>query len=176
MKASQITVRPDIPLRDFKDPRNVAQRAVLPAGRSAITSTSPWKRRKIAVDAGFTLVQNSAAQPLPRIRSFEDGDVDCRQAKPGYQQAEAIRAWIHRKRSSTESTSAMDTTGKRPGSPGFFSLAIALCRALRIPARIVVGYLHLLDPMDLHAWFEAFVGERWYTSTRCKKRLAATAL
>ena len=42
-------------------------------------------------------------------------------------------------------------------------MGIALCRALRIPARIVVGYLHLLDTMDLHAWFEAFVGERWYT-------------
>ena len=28
---------------------------------------------------------------------------------------------------------------------------------------MVVGYLHNLDPMDLHAWFEAFVGGRWYT-------------
>ena len=28
---------------------------------------------------------------------------------------------------------------------------------------MVVGYLHPLDPMDLHAWFEAFVGGRWYT-------------
>jgi transglutaminase-like putative cysteine protease len=28
---------------------------------------------------------------------------------------------------------------------------------------MVVGYLYQLDPMDLHAWFEAFVGDRWYT-------------
>jgi transglutaminase-like putative cysteine protease len=27
----------------------------------------------------------------------------------------------------------------------------------------VVGYLYELDPMDLHAWFEVFVGGRWYT-------------
>jgi transglutaminase-like putative cysteine protease len=40
---------------------------------------------------------------------------------------------------------------------------MALTRALQIPARMVVGYLHQLDPMDLHAWFEAFVGGRWYT-------------
>ena len=42
-------------------------------------------------------------------------------------------------------------------------LGIALCRALSIPARIVVGYLDGLEPMDLHAWFEAYVGGRWYT-------------
>ena len=28
---------------------------------------------------------------------------------------------------------------------------------------MVVGYLHELSPMDLHAWFEAYVGGRWYT-------------
>ena len=42
-------------------------------------------------------------------------------------------------------------------------LGIALCRSLSIPARMVVGYLHQLEPMDLHAWFEAYVGRRWYT-------------
>ena len=42
-------------------------------------------------------------------------------------------------------------------------LGIACCRALSIPARLVVGYLETLQPMDLHAWFEAYVGGRWYT-------------
>ena len=28
---------------------------------------------------------------------------------------------------------------------------------------MVVGYLHGLDPMDQHAWFEAYVGDRWFT-------------
>jgi hypothetical protein len=42
-------------------------------------------------------------------------------------------------------------------------LGIACCRALSIPARMVVGYFERLQPMDLHAWFEAYVGGRWYT-------------
>jgi transglutaminase-like putative cysteine protease len=42
-------------------------------------------------------------------------------------------------------------------------LGISLCRSLSIPARLVVGYLLGLNPMDVHAWFEAFVGGRWYT-------------
>lgn len=28
---------------------------------------------------------------------------------------------------------------------------------------MVVGYLETLETMDLHAWFEAYVGNRWYT-------------
>jgi transglutaminase-like putative cysteine protease len=42
-------------------------------------------------------------------------------------------------------------------------LGIALCRSLSIPARLVVGYLHGLEPMDLHAMFEAYIAGHWYT-------------
>jgi len=28
---------------------------------------------------------------------------------------------------------------------------------------MVVGYLYQLDPMDLHAWFQAYVGGSWFT-------------
>jgi transglutaminase-like putative cysteine protease len=42
-------------------------------------------------------------------------------------------------------------------------IGVALCRSISIPARLVVGYLYGLYPMDLHAWFEAYVGGRWYT-------------
>jgi transglutaminase-like putative cysteine protease len=45
----------------------------------------------------------------------------------------------------------------------FSHIGLSLCRALRIPARMVVGYLHELDPMDLHAWFEAYLDGHWYT-------------
>lgn len=48
-------------------------------------------------------------------------------------------------------------------------LAIALCRCLNIPARYCTGYLGdirippIPGPMDFAGWFEAYLGERWYT-------------
>lgn len=58
----------------------------------------------------------------------------------------------------------MDTaSGKAGVCRDCAHLGIALTRSLSIPARMVVGYLHGLEPMDLHAWFEAFVGGRWFT-------------
>ena len=87
----------------------------------------------------------------------------------GYDQAEAIRAWIrsniaYRYGVSDVSTSALETLQDGAGVCRDYShIGLSLCRALFIPARIVVGYLHQLDPMDLHAWFEAFVDGRWYT-------------
>ena len=38
---------------------------------------------------------------------------------------------------------------------------------------MVVGYLHELEPMDFHAWFEAYVGGRWYTFDASQSRLKA---
>jgi transglutaminase-like putative cysteine protease len=87
----------------------------------------------------------------------------------GYGQVGAICRWIHdhidyRYDTSDASTSAIDTEQTRQGvCRDFVHLGMALCRSLTIPTRMVVGYLYQLDPMDLHAWFEAFVGDRWYS-------------
>jgi len=87
----------------------------------------------------------------------------------GYAQVEAIRSWIHRNIRyeygvSCATTDALETLSAGAGVCRDFShVGIGFCRALGIPARMVVGYLHRLDPMDMHAWFEAFVGGRWYT-------------
>jgi transglutaminase-like putative cysteine protease len=48
-------------------------------------------------------------------------------------------------------------------------LAITLCRCMNIPARYCTGYLGDIgvppvpEPMDFSAWFEAYLGGRWYT-------------
>ena len=51
----------------------------------------------------------------------------------------------------------------------FAHLAITLCRCMNIPARYCTGYLGDIGvpcdpaPMDFSAWFEVFLGGRWYT-------------
>jgi transglutaminase-like putative cysteine protease len=51
----------------------------------------------------------------------------------------------------------------------FTHLAITLCRCMNIPARYATGYLGDIgvpavpDPMDFSAWFEVYLGDRWYT-------------
>ncbi|MDQ3469810.1 MAG: transglutaminase family protein, partial [Actinomycetota bacterium] len=88
---------------------------------------------------------------------------------PGYPQVEAIRSFIERNivyqyGTSSMSTSAVETLEAGAGvCRDFAHLGIALCRSVDLPARMVVGYLHELQPMDQHAWFEAYVGGRWFT-------------
>jgi transglutaminase-like putative cysteine protease len=51
----------------------------------------------------------------------------------------------------------------------FAHLAITLCRCMNIPARYCTGYLGDIGvppdpaPMDFSAWFEVYLGGRWYT-------------
>jgi transglutaminase-like putative cysteine protease len=88
---------------------------------------------------------------------------------PGYDQVAAIVSWLNsnvsfRPGSSDTPVSATEVNDRGFGvCRDFAHLGIALCRSINIPARMVVGYLHELYPMDLHAWFEAYVGGRWYT-------------
>jgi transglutaminase-like putative cysteine protease len=88
---------------------------------------------------------------------------------PGYAQVEAVCRWIrgniaYRVGSSSPATSARDVLANRAGiCRDFAHLAIALCRALNIPARFVTGYTRYEEPpQDFHAVFEAYLGGRWH--------------
>lgn len=87
----------------------------------------------------------------------------------GYDQVKTIESWLrtnirYEPGSSNILISAVEVNVRQWGVCRDLShLGIALCRSLNIPARLVVGYLYGLEPMDLHAWFEAYVGGRWYT-------------
>lgn len=94
---------------------------------------------------------------------------------PGWSRVQAICDWVHSKitfgYSYARSTkTALDVFTERLGvCRDYQHLAIAFCRSLNIPARYATGYLGDIGvppaptPMDFSAWFEAYLGDRWWT-------------
>ena len=85
----------------------------------------------------------------------------------GYDQIERICSFVQTKfryepGSSRTPRSALDAMQDDAGvCRDFAHVSIAMLRSISIPARYVVGYLEGLLPQDVHAWGEAYVGNRW---------------
>ncbi|MBV8828674.1 MAG: transglutaminase family protein [Acidobacteriaceae bacterium] len=94
---------------------------------------------------------------------------------PGWGRVQAICDWVHAKVTfgynfARSTKTALDVYTERLGvCRDFQHLAVTFCRALNIPARYVTGYLGdigvpaLPCPMDFSAWFEVYLGGRWWT-------------
>ena len=174
-------VRPVIPMLESTDSfGNSVQRVMAPVGNFLIyTSTDVIVADKIDVAPGayFVEIQDLPNYVLPFLlpsrycESDRFGDL-AREitlgALPGYDQVSRINAWVrdfieYVPGSSEFPLSAIEVHQRGQGvCRDLAQLAIALCRSISIPTRLVVGYLYNLQPMDLHAWFEAYVGGRWY--------------
>jgi transglutaminase-like putative cysteine protease len=88
---------------------------------------------------------------------------------------QAVCDWVHRKVTfgygyARSTKTALDVYTERVGvCRDFQHLAVTFCRALNIPARYTTGYLGDIgvppagSPMDFSAWFEAYLGGRWFT-------------
>jgi transglutaminase-like putative cysteine protease len=175
-------LEPAVSAREYTDIHgNLCQRLIAPVGAFSIR-TEAWVETSdtidVALGAPMTLVELLPDWTLQFLlpsrycqsdRLFDLAQEIVGDCVPGYDRVEVIRAWIHDRikyqyGTSNASTSAIDTVQQREGvCRDFAHLGIALCRALDIPARMVVGYLYQLEPMDLHAWFEAYINGRWYT-------------
>lgn len=96
-------------------------------------------------------------------------------APRGWQRVQAVCDWVHSKVTfgypfSSPIRTALGVYTERVGvCRDFQHLAITFCRALNIPARYATGYLGDIgvpkdpNPMDFSAWFEAYLGNRWWT-------------
>jgi transglutaminase-like putative cysteine protease len=94
---------------------------------------------------------------------------------PGWDRVRAICDFVHRHltfnyKTARPTRTALDAFREKEGvCRDFTHLAMTLCRCMNIPARYTTGYLGDIgvpltpDPMDFSAWFEVFLGERWYT-------------
>jgi len=94
--------------------------------------------------------------------------------KPGWERVDAICLWVHTRvafsyAKARATRGALDVFTERVGvCRDFQHLAITFCRCLNIPARYAAGYLGDIgvpvspDPMDFSAWFEVYLGDRWW--------------
>jgi transglutaminase-like putative cysteine protease len=96
-------------------------------------------------------------------------------APRGFRRVQAIVDYVHQRLTfgyqfARSTRTAWEGHEERVGvCRDFAHLAIALCRCMNIPARYATGYLGDIGippvpaPMDFSAWFEAYVGGRWFT-------------
>lgn len=175
------TLKPTVPVYEYTDDYgNLCQRLIAPPGQFWIrTSADIHTSDQIEVCPGapFDEVQNLPNEVLtyllPTRYCESDRFVTLAQeivdgVKPGYDQVVKLTQWVRDNiRFNPDSPyfqmSAVEVNQTREGvCRELAHLCIALCRALCIPARMAVGYLYGLHPMDFHAWFETYVGGRWY--------------
>lgn len=93
---------------------------------------------------------------------------------PGWQRVQSVVDYVHNRITfgygfARATRTAAEAHEERVGvCRDFAHLAITLCRCLNIPARYVNGYLGDIGvpadpaPMDFSAWFEVYLGGRWY--------------
>ena len=177
----RLTVTPSVKVRHFSDERNGNRfiRLDAPKGRLSVNYHATVEINPVTVplhldEAAVTSVPDDVLHYLLPSRYCES-DIMSRAAQqlfgqlpPGLSRVRAIEQWIHDSvyylpGFSNSTTTAQEVFVQRAGvCRDFAHLGITLCRALNIPARLVVGYVHFADPPeDFHAVFEAWLEGRW---------------
>jgi transglutaminase-like putative cysteine protease len=185
----RIVFDPPIASADYRDAfGNICTRILAPAGRLTISCdqivADPGTPDIVAADAEQHAVERLPDDALVFLLGSRYCETDrlseaawalFGSAPPGWQRVQAICDFVHGHISfgyehARPTKSAWDTYMERAGvCRDFAHLAVALCRCMNIPARYCTGYLGDIGvplgdtPMDFSAWFEVYLGDRWYT-------------
>jgi transglutaminase-like putative cysteine protease len=93
----------------------------------------------------------------------------------GWPRVQAVCNWVHNNvefgyQYARPTKTAWDVYNERKGvCRDFMHLSVTFLRALNVPCRYVTGYLGdigvppVASPMDFSAWFEVFLGGRWWS-------------
>lgn len=180
---------PPIPQRQTLDAYgNVCTRIVAPAGRLSISAdflvADSGLPDTIAPEAAQVPVEVLPDEVMLYLMASRYCDTDklgefawplFGQTPEGWARVQAIVDYVHTRirfdyQQADATRSAFDGYQQQVGvCRDFAHLAIAFCRCMNIPARYCTGYLGDIgvppvpDPMDFSAWFEVYLGGRWYT-------------
>ncbi len=177
----RLTITPSMKVRTFCDERNGNRFVRLDAPKGILSVNYHASIELVGAsiplhleEAAVTSVPDSVLHYLMPSRYCES-DVMSRVAQqlfghlsPGLSRVRAVESWIHESilylpGFSNSTTTAQEVFVQRAGvCRDFAHLGITLCRALNIPARLVVGYVHFDEPpQDFHAVFEAWLDNQW---------------
>lgn len=185
-----LNLGPGLPAEEFEDDHgNIVYRLLMPKGK--------WQMKHDAIVAVRPTPDNFGLGDLPAVAPEKLPPELLRYTLPsrycdsdkflafawekfgalpsGRTQAEAVCDWVHqnieyRFGSGSPELSAHDVFKRGYGvCRDFAHLMVALCRALNLPARYVVGHLPDIgyvdpgSPMDFHAYAEVYLGGEWLT-------------
>src|SRR6202041_3336304 len=184
-----LMTEPALPVHAYHDSfGNWCSRIVAPAGRTRIASTAVVNDAGLP-DPIVASAQQHAVQDLPdEAMVFLLGSRYCEtdrlsdtawslfgKTPLGWARVKAICDYVHQhivvgyehaRATRTAWEAYCDRTGV---CRDFAHLAVTFCRCMNIPARYCTGYLGDIGvpasdaPMDFSAWFEAYLGGRWFT-------------
>jgi transglutaminase-like putative cysteine protease len=189
IKPDQLRTTPMLPVTRYADAfGNICTRLVAPAGRMDVftdalvadsglpDAVEPTAREcEIAELPHDALVFLLASRYCETDRLMQDAWARFGKTPLGWPRVQAICDFVHSHvrfgyQHARATKTAAEVAVERGGvCRDFAHLAITLCRCMNIPARYCTGYLGDIgvppepEPMDFSAWFEAYLGGRWYS-------------
>jgi len=184
----KLLYEPAVEARDYRDTfGNIVTRIVAPAGRITISAdfivSDPGTPDIVELDAEQLPVEALPDDVMVYLMGSRYCDTDklmhtawalFANAPQDWGRVQAICDYVNDHltfgyQHASATRTALDGYYERRGvCRDFAHLAITLCRCMNIPARYCTGYLGDIgiapapEPMDFSAWFEAYLGGRWY--------------
>ncbi|MEJ0004193.1 MAG: transglutaminase family protein, partial [Pararobbsia sp.] len=189
VSADVLVVDPPVPITQYRDGfGNLCSRLVAPAGRITMSTTAvlqisgePETREPYGDQIPVEALPDECLVFLLGSRYCETdllSEIAWQRfgnSPPGRARVQAICDFVHRHITfgyefARPTKTAWQAYQEHQGvCRDFAHLAVALCRAMNIPARYCTGYISDVglpppySPMDFAAWFEAYLGGGWQT-------------
>lgn len=184
-----IQISPEVPRQIYQDAfGNLCTRIVVPAGETRIHSSMLIRDNGLADPVVPQAIQHPVESLPQETLVYLLGSRYCEtdrlselawqqfeKVPMGWQKVQAICDYVHNKIKFGYEHARATKTAFEAHQEGlgvcrdYAHLAIALCRCMNIPARYCTGYLTDIGippphgTMDFAGWFEAYLGDRWYT-------------
>lgn len=185
----RITTQPEVPLYDYIDSfGNICTRLTIPTGLTTISCgfviEDPFQPDAYVPDARQATIEELPDEVMLYLLGSRYCETDRLSETAwslfsglpgGWPLVQGIVDYVHGHLAfdymqARATKTAWEVHHERQGvCRDFAHLAIALCRCMNVPARYCTGYMGDMDlpaklgDMDFSAWFEAYLGGRWYT-------------